>query len=97
MDGSVRGMIFFETRHALRLGSDKTKTNLRAFQDRAFAQLDPLLLDNALIEFGYFADGNLNLPDALRTRMLDGFIENHFCGSLFMHRMGLYDMRFALN
>ncbi len=97
MDGSVRGMIFFEAGHTLRLGRYKTKTNLRAFQDRAFTQLDPLLLDDALIEFGYFADGNLDLPDTLRMWMLDGFIEKHFCGSLFIHRMGLYDMRFALN
>lgn len=97
MDGSVHGMIFFEACHALCFGKDKTKMNLRAFQGCAFAQLNPLLLNEALIEFGYFTDGNLNLPDVLRMRMLDGFIEKYFCGSLFMHRVGLYDMRFALN
>ena len=91
-------MIFFETGHTLRLGSNGTEMNLRVFQGCASAQFIPILLDDILIKLGYFTDGDLNSFDTLRLFMLDDLIENCFCGSLFTHRFDkLYDMRPILN
>jgi hypothetical protein len=78
-------MIFLEARHALRFGSDRTKAKLGVFQYCAAAQFTPVLLDDILIEFGYFTDRDLDVLDARRICLLDYFIEERFCGIIFTH------------
>jgi len=90
MDLPIQRMIFFETSHALRFTSDKTKTKLRMFQQRILAKFIPTLPDDILIKLGYFSDRDLHHFDTLRLIMLDDLIEHCFCGSLFSHGMKLY-------
>jgi hypothetical protein len=52
MDPAIHGMIFLETGHALRLGTDKTDVKLRPFQRRAFAQFHPVTPDRLRVELG---------------------------------------------
>ena len=99
MNDAVHGMIFFEACHALHLGSDKTKANLRTFQSRAFAQCEPMLFDNTLIEFGYFTKRKLDLADTFCMRLSDDLIKERLCGLFFTHETKLYilDSRLILN
>ena len=83
-------MIFFKAGHTLDLGSDKTKSNLRMFQWRAFAQCKPMMFDNTLIEFGYFTKRKLDLAYMFRLCLPDDFIEECFCGLFFTHETKLY-------
>ena len=55
----IGGMIFLEASHALHFGRYKTEVQLRVFRRRAFAEIVPMGLDGASVQFGYFAKSNL--------------------------------------
>ena len=85
MDLPIYWMILFETSHALRLGSDKTKVKSGMFQRRVFAQFRPILPNRILIEFADFAERNSDLFDARDTCLFDDLVKDCFCGLLFTH------------
>jgi len=66
VDLAVLGVVFFKAGHALHFCLDKTKMKLRQFRRCALAQVMPVLFEKVLIEFGDLANGNMNIPDALR-------------------------------
>lgn len=87
MDRPVLRMVFFETCHALRFGSDKTKAKFGMFHWRAGAQFRPMLFDEPPIEPGHFTDRNQDLTDARGLNLPDDSIEKRLRGLLFTHRM----------
>jgi hypothetical protein len=52
-------MIFLEASHALHFGRYKTEVQLRVFRRSTFAELFPIRLNGALIEFGDFTEGDV--------------------------------------
>lgn len=88
MDGPIHGVIFFETCHALYLGSDKTNVKPGAFQWCAHAQLVPVISNYALIEFGDFAKYKMDTLNARRIGLWDllkCLIKHRFRKMKFVH------------
>ena len=63
MDLSIYRMIFFETSHALGLGSDKTKVKFCMFQWCTPAEIGPILAKEVWIDLTDLAKCDLNLLD----------------------------------
>lgn len=96
MDDAVHWTIFFETCHALRLGMNETDAKPGMFQRRAFGQFAPVILERVPIEFGQFAQRQMDVLDARRLRVVDHLFDEGFDGLKFAHGWADYtqDLRF---
>jgi hypothetical protein len=88
MDDAVHWMVFFETGHALHLGTDKTEDKLCLFRRCAPAQVIPMFPNGGRIQVGDFAEGKLKAFDSHAPSFLCSMkrlLENGLGGLKFAH------------